>query len=191
VVATFPITNANSVVYVGRKGAVNGIDMQPASPGDIITLYGIGFGPVAPTTAAGTIAMQSNSLTNQLTILFGEMRAEVEYEGLAPGYVGLYQFNVKVPNVPAGDWPLTIQAGGRTPPAVDLHFYAVTEGLWRAQSCTPRRTLADVMAGGGNQRRKAKGCFGCPTNRFPSATARRRGTHECARHIYVIFTGSL
>jgi uncharacterized protein (TIGR03437 family) len=114
VVATFPVTNANSVVYVGRKGSVSGIDMQPASPGDIITLYGIGFGPVAPSAAAGTIVTQANTLTNPVTILFGDTQAEVEYAGLAPGYVGLYQFNVKVPNVPADDWLLTIQAGGRT-----------------------------------------------------------------------------
>jgi uncharacterized protein (TIGR03437 family) len=36
-------------------------------------------------------------------------RAEVFFSGLAPGYVGLYQINVRLPNdLPAGDLTLRI-----------------------------------------------------------------------------------
>ena len=38
--------------------------------------------------------------------------ATVQYFGLVAGLVGLYQFNVIVPNVPAGDVPLTVGIGG-------------------------------------------------------------------------------
>lgn len=112
VVATFPVTDPSSVVYVGNPGAINGVTTRPAKPGDVITLYGIGFGPVSPATAAGVINTKSTSLTNAATIMFGQTPATVLYAGLAPGFVGLYQFNVQVPNVAPNDWPLTIQVGG-------------------------------------------------------------------------------
>src|SRR5213075_3085870 len=56
-VATFPSSDG-SVTYVGRAGAIAGVNMRPAKPGEVITLYGIGFGPVSPGTAAGSIAAQ-------------------------------------------------------------------------------------------------------------------------------------
>jgi uncharacterized protein (TIGR03437 family) len=64
--------------------------------------------------AAGSITAQANTLINPVTVMFGNAQAEVEYAGLAPGYVGLYQFNVKVPSVSGGDWPLTVSVGGQT-----------------------------------------------------------------------------
>jgi uncharacterized protein (TIGR03437 family) len=113
VVATFP-PDAGSIVYVAPMGSISGLNTRPAKPGDIVTLYGIGFGPVSPATGAGVIATQSNNLVNSMTILFGQTPADVLYAGLAPGFVGLYQLNVVVPGVPAGDWPLAIQLGGAT-----------------------------------------------------------------------------
>jgi uncharacterized protein (TIGR03437 family) len=115
VVATFPVTDPNNVVFVGPSGAINGVNSQPAKPGDVITLYGIGFGPVSPATGAGVIATQGNSLANPVTFLFGQTAATVLYGGLAPGFVGLYQFNLQVPAVGRGDLPLTVQTNGATP----------------------------------------------------------------------------
>jgi uncharacterized protein (TIGR03437 family) len=113
VVATYPSNDATAT-FVGDTGSIAGLNLQPAKPGDVITLYGIGFGPVSPATAAGTIAMQATSVNNPVTIMFGQTQANVLYQGLAPNYVGLYQLNVQVPNVSAGDWPLTVQGGGQT-----------------------------------------------------------------------------
>jgi uncharacterized protein (TIGR03437 family) len=94
-------------------GAVAGVASREAKPGDNITLYGIGFGPVTPAISPGAIAQQRNSLTLPLQILFGQVAAQVTYQGLAPGYVGLYQFNVVVPDVTPGDAvPLTFVLGG-------------------------------------------------------------------------------
>ena len=55
---------------------------------------------------------RATSLTNPVTILFGQTPATILYAGLAPNFVGLYQFNVQVPNVSAGDWPLVVQSSG-------------------------------------------------------------------------------
>jgi uncharacterized protein (TIGR03437 family) len=81
-------------------------------PGDTVTLYGIGFGSVTPSIAAGQIAGALNSVTNPLKILFGQSEAIATYRGLGPGFVGLYQFNVTVPNVADGDYPVTVDLGG-------------------------------------------------------------------------------
>ena len=60
------------------------------------------------------IATQATVLTNQVNILVGQTPATLLYSGLAPNFVGLYQFNVQVPSVPAGDWPLVVQVGNAT-----------------------------------------------------------------------------
>ncbi len=98
--------------YVGKTDLISGLPFKPAKPGETITIYGIGFGPVNPATPAGVIATVQNSLQNKTTFRFGQAPATSSYSGLAPGYVGLYQFNVVVPNVSSGDMPLNVDVGG-------------------------------------------------------------------------------
>jgi len=109
---------ANSSTWVLPAGAVSGLTSQPASPGDIITIYGVGFGTVTPSVPAGQLApAETTSLTAPVQILFGTTPATIGYQGLAPGLVGLYQFNVTVPTVPAGNAvELTFMQGGVTLP---------------------------------------------------------------------------
>jgi uncharacterized protein (TIGR03437 family) len=49
-------------------------------------------------------------------VTLGGMNVPVEYSGLAPGFVGVYQINLKVPfQSPTGlSVPLTISQGGAT-----------------------------------------------------------------------------
>jgi uncharacterized protein (TIGR03437 family) len=54
---------------------------------------------------------QPNSLAD-FQISIGGMSCKVEYDGLAPGYTGLYQFNITVPDVAAGNQPLTFTVNG-------------------------------------------------------------------------------
>jgi uncharacterized protein (TIGR03437 family) len=98
--------------YVGKTNLISGLPFSPAKPGEIITIYGIGFGPVNPDTPAGTItpALQ-NSLVSTPTFRFGQTPAALQYDGLVPGFVGLYQFNLVVPKVGAGDMPLNVSVG--------------------------------------------------------------------------------
>ena len=100
--------------YVGKTGLLNGLTFRPAKVGETIVIYGIGFGPVTPSTPAGVIATQATSLQTQPNFRFGQTPATLVYSGLAPNFVGLYQFNVTVPNVGAGDMPLNIDIGGVT-----------------------------------------------------------------------------
>lgn len=96
--------------YVGNSGLVAGLSFRPAKPGDTVTVYGIGFGDVTPLMAPGFAVSAPNSLSN-LTVAFGSTTAALQYAGLAVGALGLYQFNIVVPNVADGDVPVTFQVG--------------------------------------------------------------------------------
>jgi uncharacterized protein (TIGR03437 family) len=96
---------------------VAGVVTSKARPGDTLTMYGIGFGTVTPSISAGLVVSSLSALTNSLTITFGGVPATITYAGLAPGYVGLYQFNVVVPNVAASNTvPVVFTLNGATLP---------------------------------------------------------------------------
>jgi uncharacterized protein (TIGR03437 family) len=85
---------------------------QPAKPNDVLTFYGIGFGPVTTNIPAGQLAQGLNSLAS-FSMSIGGVEAQVQYAGLAPDYVGLYQFNVVVPAIPANNAaPVTFSVNG-------------------------------------------------------------------------------
>ena len=101
--------------FVLPPGAIPGLTTSQAKPGETILLYGIGFGSVNNAAfTAGQIVSATNQLTQPFSVLFGGVAAAgVPYDGLAPNYVGLYQFNVTVPNVSDNDaLPLTFNVGG-------------------------------------------------------------------------------
>ena len=100
--------------YVLPAGAIAGVTSRPARPGETIVIYGIGFGSVVPDTPAGQTAPATSQISAPLQFLFGQTPAQaVPYAGLAPTWVGLYQFNVVVPPVPDSDLvPLTFTLGG-------------------------------------------------------------------------------
>jgi len=109
VVALLP----DGATYILPAGTITGVPSRPAQPGETITMYGIGFGPVTPSIPAGQIETQTNQLAASLQILFGQTPGTITYQGLTPGFVGLYQFDVVVPAVPDNDLvPLTFNLGG-------------------------------------------------------------------------------
>lgn len=104
---------SDGLTYVLPSGANIGAPARPAHPGEIITLYGNGFGPVSPSPPQGQVVQQQNALTSQFQISFGQTAASVIYAGLAPGAIGLYQFNVVVPNVSTNNSvPISFALGG-------------------------------------------------------------------------------
>jgi len=109
--APFMVGSRQYVVAQQTDLTFTGMPSHPAKAGDVLTIYGIGFGPVTPTTGAGVIATQATTLTNKVTFLFGQTPGTILYQGLAPSNVGLYQFNVQVPTVSAGDSALTVMSG--------------------------------------------------------------------------------
>jgi uncharacterized protein (TIGR03437 family) len=98
--------------YVLPTGAISGLTSAPAKPGDVIVLYGVGFGPVSPAIPEGQIVQQLNGLPS-FDISIGGAPATVQYAGLAPNFVGLYQFNVVVPSIASNTAaPVTFSVSG-------------------------------------------------------------------------------
>ncbi len=108
---------ADGATFTIPASTISGVASRAAKPGETIILYGVGFGPTSPNIVAGQIVGQANSLANPLQIQIGGVTAQTVYAGLAPNFVGLYQFNVTIPNVPIGDAvPLTATLGGTAIP---------------------------------------------------------------------------
>jgi uncharacterized protein (TIGR03437 family) len=106
--AIFP----DGATFALPAGAMPSGVARPARPGETIILYGIGFGAVTPDPGAGNIVANDNSLVFSFQVFIGGMPAAVSYAGLAPGMIGLYQFNVVVPDAAPGDAvPLTFSVG--------------------------------------------------------------------------------
>jgi uncharacterized protein (TIGR03437 family) len=98
--------------YVLNTNAIPGVASRPAKPNETITVYGIGFGDTSPAFGPGIIVNALNALAAPLKISFGNTAATTSYAGLAPNYVGLDQFNITVPNVADGDYPINVTLNG-------------------------------------------------------------------------------
>jgi uncharacterized protein (TIGR03437 family) len=94
---------SDNSTFVLPTGAISGLQSRPAKAGEIITLYGIGFGAVTPNIPAGQIVQQINSLAAPFHLFIDGVEAGVQYDGLAPSAIGLYQFNVVVPKAATGN----------------------------------------------------------------------------------------
>jgi uncharacterized protein (TIGR03437 family) len=105
--------SSDGKAFILPDGAVPGVPARMAKPGDTIILFGVGFGPVTPGIDAGEIVVTQNSLASNFEVLIGGAVANLTYYGLAPNQVGLYQFNVTIPNIPGGAAvPITFLVNG-------------------------------------------------------------------------------
>jgi protocatechuate 3,4-dioxygenase beta subunit len=96
--------------YVAPVNIASGTTSLPARPGDIVTLWGTGFGPTNPAYTAGEVLNGAAPLQNPVKIRIGQATATVQYAALAS--VGVYQFNLVVPDLPNGDYPVTAEVAG-------------------------------------------------------------------------------
>jgi uncharacterized protein (TIGR03437 family) len=111
VAAFHSVTNA----FV-NSGSIPGIAIAPAVPGETLIFYGTGFGPISNGSVAGLIASGQSTLANPFTMTIGGAPAKVNYDGLAPGLVGVYQFNAVVPSgISSGDVQLSTTLNGFFP----------------------------------------------------------------------------
>ena len=98
--------------YIGKEGMIQGVNFGPAKPGDTVSIYALGCGPTSPPTQAGVIAAQGSSLTLPFQIKIGGVNATVTFGGVVGASIGLYQFNVVIPQVGPGDQAIELVVDG-------------------------------------------------------------------------------
>jgi uncharacterized protein (TIGR03437 family) len=88
----------------------------PVSRGDYVVIYATGLGVVQNPLPSGAAASATilSPLANTPAVTIGGVPAYVQFAGLAPGFVGLYQVNASVPqSAPSGDTvAVMLSAGG-------------------------------------------------------------------------------
>jgi uncharacterized protein (TIGR03437 family) len=87
---------------------------RPVRGGEILILYGVGFGPTSPSVPAGVPYTGAAQTVSTPTITIGGVPAAVHFAGIVAA--GLYQFNVVVPSTGSGDQPLRALVGGLSTP---------------------------------------------------------------------------
>jgi uncharacterized protein (TIGR03437 family) len=90
---------------------------NPASRGDVVSFFATGLGSVDPPVSAGDPAASAEPLNRTVQaprVFFDQFEAQVLYSGLAPGYAGVYQLNVRIPTgvSRASNVPVTLTIGG-------------------------------------------------------------------------------
>ncbi len=89
-------------------------DADPAAPGEFLVVYLTGLGRVQGQIQPGTPAPASTLLRTvaPVGVRVGGLDANVQFAGLAPGFVGLYQVNVQLPDLPEGRHAFELSARG-------------------------------------------------------------------------------
>ena len=87
---------------------------SPAVPGQYVTAYVVGQGLVSNPVATGAAAPASpfSMPVGAVQVTIGGQPATVQFAGLAPGFVGLLQLNVQIPDIAAGDAVFSVSIGG-------------------------------------------------------------------------------
>jgi len=90
-----------------------------AKAGDILILWGTGFGATNPNTPAGVVVTGAPAVATPPTItLNNSINAPVISTVLSPGSAGLYQIAIQLPNnTPTGDVSIQASVGGIQSPA--------------------------------------------------------------------------
>jgi uncharacterized protein (TIGR03437 family) len=103
--------------YAVKSDTFAGLITAAAKPGDVLILWGTGFGPTAAPPGIPVPADKTYSTSTLPTVTINNVSATVYGAALASGYAGLYQVAIQVPDsLPDGDWPITATIGGVTSP---------------------------------------------------------------------------
>ena len=117
------ITNGSAYAIMTTPGGdLTGIAGHPVKSGDVVVIYTIGLGPTSPLVPSGTASPSSPLavVPGDNSICFGNDSpfspatcVPPAFVGLTPGFVGLYQINVAIPDgLPSGNVPFSFSING-------------------------------------------------------------------------------
>ncbi len=96
---------------LGPTGNCFGYRTVGAKPGDIVEVYGTGFGPTTPTVKAGTVFSGVAPINSPLSLSLNNIPVQPSFAGLSGA--GLYQINLVIPaGLGQGDISVSASIGG-------------------------------------------------------------------------------
>ena len=136
---------------VAPADSVAGKPSRSALPGDVVVLFGTGFGPVTPPYATGELAAEPRPLAStNVRAMIGDLEvpsADLLYVGAVPHAVGLNQVTLRIPEtVPEGEHAFTLMVDSVSSasgpmlsvvsPEVEVAACAVDLVVQSGESCT-------------------------------------------------------
>lgn len=104
------IAHTPSGQFRACSGTVDGLTTQPAAPGEILTIYGTGFGPATPALPADILVTAPAPLARAVSVTVAGVAAELLFAGQIGS--GLDQFNIRLPNLPGGAHEIVLSTPG-------------------------------------------------------------------------------
>jgi len=102
--------------FLGPTGSSLGFPTKAAKAGDVIEIFGVGFGPTNPPTLAGQLVSGAAPAVNPVQILIGGASLTPSFAGITQA--GLFQFNLTLPaGLGTGDVSFGAIVGGVQTPA--------------------------------------------------------------------------
>ena len=127
----FLLFNGPYAIMTTPDGTLTGIPTHPVKAGDVVVIYMIGLGPTSPVVPSGTASPGSPLAVIDVTATqacFGVPSpfspipcVTPQFVGLTPGFVGLYQVNVAIPqDLASGSLPFSFAVNGTGSDVVQL-----------------------------------------------------------------------
>ncbi len=119
---TYAVATRQNFSLAVKNGTFPGTTTVPAKPGDVIILWGTGFGPTSPSAPAGveTPSTTTYNTATTVSVTVGKKPATVYGAALAPGYAGLYQIAIQIPALANGDYPVIATITGAQSPSTTM-----------------------------------------------------------------------
>jgi uncharacterized protein (TIGR03437 family) len=110
--------NETTRALVGEPGLIPGVSLEPARSGEVVTVYGTGFGETNPSVQPGDLATGPAPVVSPVSVRAGDVEVPTIYAGLSPGFAGLYQISFRIPPIAnAGDLAVQVSLPGAETPA--------------------------------------------------------------------------
>jgi uncharacterized protein (TIGR03437 family) len=119
---TYAVATRQNFSLAVKNGTFAGTTTVPAAPGDVIILWGTGFGPTSPSAPAGeeTPSTTTYNTATAVSVTVGGKPATVYGAALAPSYAGLYQIAIQIPALSNGDYPVVATINSAQSPSTTM-----------------------------------------------------------------------